>query len=136
MRHCIVSSPDESVVDTDAVSTDMASIGDSLYETTPMPAFGPVFEQPDEEELYTSFEEAISDRVLGVNRQLSRLSGAHSSVRQSVSQVEYGMSSRESGVALALVGNAWQSGILLISLALMLVLLGFDLMGVLVLHAH
>ena len=135
MRHCIVSSPDESVDDTDAVSPDMASIGDSLYVTTPMPAFGPVFEQPDEEELYTSFEEAISERVLAVNRQLSHLSRAQSRVRQSVSQVEYGRSSREGG-ALARVGNAWQSGILLLSMALMLVLLGFDLMGLLVLHLH
>lgn len=136
MRHCTVCSPDESVYDTYAVSTDMASIGDSLYATTPMPAFRPVFQQPDEEELYTSFEEAISDRVLAVNRQLSRLSRAHSSVRQSVSHVECGRSSRESGGALVLVGNAWQRGVLLISIALMLVLLGFDLMGVLVLHLH
>ena len=135
MRHCIVSSPDESVVDTDAVSTDMASIGDSLYETTPMPAFGPVFEQPDEEELYTSFEEAISERVLAVNRQLSHLSSVHRRVGQNVSHVECGRSSREGG-ALARVGNAWQSGVLLLSIALMLVLLGFDLMGLLVLHVH
>jgi hypothetical protein len=101
-----------------------------------MPVFRPVCEQPDEEELYTSFEEAISDRVLAVNRQLSRLSGAHSSVRQSVSHVECGRSSGEIGGALALMGNAWQSRVLLISVAVMLVLLGFDLMGLLVLHAH
>src|SRR5947209_11334470 len=84
MRHCIVCSPDEFVDDTYAVSTDMASIGDALYATTPMPAFRPVFQQPNEEELYTSFEEAISDRVLAVNRRLSHLSRAHSHVRQSV----------------------------------------------------
>lgn len=135
MRHCIVCSPDESVDDTYAVFTDMASIGDSLYVTTPMPAFHPLFEQPDEEEVYTSFEEAISERVLAVNRQLSHLSRAQSRVRQSVSPVEGGRSSREGG-ALARVGNAWQSGVLLLSLALMLVLLGFDLMGLLVLHMH
>ncbi len=55
MRQSIVCSPDESVDDTYAVSTDMASIGDSLYVTTPMLAFRPVFQQPDEEESYTSF---------------------------------------------------------------------------------
>ena len=136
MRHCIVCSPDESIYDTYAVSPEMASSGDSLYMTTPMPAFRPLFQQPDEEELYTSFEEAISDRVLAVNRRLSHLSKAHSRVRQSVSQVECGRSSRESGGALARVGNAWQSGVLLMSMALMLVLLGFDLMGLLVLHMH
>jgi len=136
MMHCTACSPDEFVDNTYAVSTDMASIGDALYATTPMPAFRPVFQQPDEEELYTSFEEAISDRVLAVNRQLSRLSGAHSRVRPRVSQVESGVSSRESGGALALVGNAWRSVVLLISVALMLVLLGFDLMGLLVLHVH
>jgi hypothetical protein len=134
MRHCIVCSPDESADDTYAVSPDMTSIGDSLYATTPMPAFRPVFEQPDEE-AYTSFEEAMSERVLAVKRQLSQLSRAHSRVGQSVSQVEGGRSSREGG-ALARVGKAWQSGVLLLSMALMLVLLGFDLMGLLVLHVH
>ena len=136
MRHCIVCSPDESVDDTYAVSTDMASSGDALYATTPMPAFRPVFQQPNEEELYTSFEEAISDRVFAVNMRLSHLSKAHSHVRQSVSHVECGRSSRESGRALARLGNAWQSRVLLMSIALMLVLLGSDLMGLLVLYVH
>jgi len=77
----------------------------------------------------------MSERVLAVNRQLSHLSRAQSRVRQSVSQVEGGRSSREGG-ALARVGNAWQRGVLLLSLAMMLVLLGFDLMGLLVLHVH
>ncbi len=135
MRHCIVCRPDGSVDDTDAVSSAMASTGDSLFVTTPMPAFRPVFQRSDEEEVYTSFEEAMSERVLAVNRQLSHLSRAQSRVRQSVSQVEGGRSSREGG-ALARVGNAWQRGVLLLSLALMLVLLGFDLMGLLVLHVH
>lgn len=136
MRHCRVCSPDESVPDTYAVSTDIASSGDALYATTPMPAFRPVFQQPNEEELHTSFEEAISERVLAVNRRLSNLSRGHSRVRQRVPHVEYGRSSRESGGALARVGNAWQSGVLLMSIALMLVLLGFDLMGLLVLYVH
>ncbi len=135
MRHCIVCSPDGSVDDTYAVSTDMASTGDYLFVTTPMPAFRPLFQQPDEEEVYTSFEEAMSERVFAVNRQLSHLSRAHSRVLQSVSHVECGRSSREGG-ALARVGNAWQNGVLLLSLALMLVLLGFDLMGLFVLHVH
>jgi hypothetical protein len=71
--HCRVYSPDESVDDISAVSTDMAFIGNSLCATTPMPAFRPLFQQADEEEVYTSFEEAISDRVLAVKRQLSCL---------------------------------------------------------------
>ena len=70
MRHCIVCRPDGSVDDTDAVSSAMASTGDSLFVTTPMPAFRPVFQRSDEEEVYTSFEEAMSERVLAVNRQL------------------------------------------------------------------
>ncbi|TMC85751.1 MAG: MFS transporter, partial [Chloroflexi bacterium] len=75
----------------------MASTGDYLFVTTPMPAFRPVFQRSDEEEVYTSFEEAMSERVLAVNRQLSHLSRAQSRVRQSVSQVEGGRSSREGG---------------------------------------
>lgn len=83
--------------------------------------------------MYTSFEEVISERVLAVNRRLSYLSMTHSRVGQRVSQVECGRSSREGG-ALARIGNAWQNGVLLMSIALMLVLLGFDFMGLLVLH--
>jgi len=90
MRHCILCRPDGSVDDTDAVSSAMASTGDSLFVTTPMPAFRPLFQQSDEEEVYTSFEEAMSEQVLAVNRQLSHLSRAQSRVRQSVSQVECG----------------------------------------------
>ena len=135
MRHCILCRPDGSVDDTDAVSSAMASTGDSLFVTTPMPAFRPLFQQPDEEEVYTSFEEAMSERVLAVNRQLSHLSRAQSCVRQSVSPVEGGRSSR-AGEALARVENAWQRGVLLLSMALMLLLLGFDVMGLLVLHVH
>src|SRR5437899_140428 len=47
------------------------------FATTPIIAVRPAFayEQPDEEELYTSFEQAISDRVMVVNKQLSRISG-------------------------------------------------------------
>ena len=135
MRHCILCRPDGSVDDTDAVSSAMASTGDSLFVTTPMPAFRPLFQRSDEEEVYTSFEEAMSERVLAVNRQLSHLSRAQSRVRQSVSQVECGRSSRAGG-ALARVRKAWQSALLLLSMALMLVLLGFDVMGLLVLHVH
>src|SRR5947209_19455671 len=56
-----------------AIQTDNLPVEDS-YATVPMIAVQPLFQRPDEEELYTSFEEAISDRLLAVQQRLSRIS--------------------------------------------------------------
>src|SRR5260370_32007491 len=47
---------------------------EDMHATTPMAVVRSTCWQPSEEELHTSFEQAISDRVLAVNRQLKRLS--------------------------------------------------------------
>src|SRR6266487_6402371 len=51
---------------------------EDIYATSPLVAVRPIYRQPNEEELHSSFEEAISDRVLAVNRQLRRLCVPHS----------------------------------------------------------
>src|SRR5437868_2552868 len=56
-----------------ALQTDNVSVEDS-YATTPMAAIHPLYQCPDEEELYTSFEAAISDRLVAVQERLSRIS--------------------------------------------------------------
>jgi hypothetical protein len=118
------------------ISTGTLPIEEDCYATAPIPVFKPLFQQPNEAELHTSFEEAISDRVLSVNRQLSRLSGPHSNVQQVQSQTGRASEKHQQPQISALLQSPWQQSLLLISVALMLVLLGFDLMGLLVLHVH
>ena len=99
-----------------------------VFATAPMKAV--TYHQENEEELHTSFEDAISDRVLAMNRQLQRLSGSLAEVRCIEPHTD---------VLVKQGGFAWRPALSmrtarLVGLALMLVLIGFDLMGLLVLH--
>ena len=140
----------------DAVAIGAAITEDLIADTSvmgdwfaTMPALPVVSSQqlPDEEELHTSFEQAISDRLLIVNQQLSLRSGPLADIQQvqvptaPLKHVAPDMNVR-SVFALVLpptsawLGNMWQRSVIFVSLALMLMLTGFDLMGLLVLHAH
>jgi hypothetical protein len=88
-----------------------------------------------EEELYTSFEQAISDRVTAMNCRLQRITrNTHLALGPSCpSPVQ--AQTRVASHPLQFT-NRWQRILLLSSLAFMLLLLGFDLMGLLVLYLH
>ena len=115
-----------------------------------MPAISVVSSQqlPDEEELHTSFEQAISERLISVNRQLSLISGpltdperAHLLVTRQLNQPSLTANIEAGAPSVAHAstkgpGSVWQRSLLLVSLALLFLLVGFDLMGLLVLHAH
>jgi hypothetical protein len=120
-------------LDSSSATIDTATLED-MYQTTPMGVVQPISQHPDEEELHTSFEEAISDRVLVVNRQLSRLSGTHISNLYVRSQTSAPVKQDGLAVRPTLPGRARQRGMLFVALAFMLVLVGFDLMGLLVLY--
>lgn len=129
-------------LDNYALHMDTMSVEDN-YATAPIGAIQPFYERLNEEELYTSFEEAISDRLMPLRERLDRISTQplqyttdpvvlsstacklpeevmplpalpHSTVRPSF--------------------NKWQRVVIFVSLALMFMLIGFDLMGLLVLH--
>src|SRR5260370_8023070 len=70
----ILCSSADTELDIRRITADMPAPED-MYATAPMALLQPAYRQSDEEELHTSFEEAISDRVLAVNRQLQRFSG-------------------------------------------------------------
>jgi len=99
-----------------------------VFATAPMKAV--IYHQENEEELHTSFEDAISDRVLAMNRQLQRLSGSLAEVRCIEPHTDVLVKQGGFTWRAALSLRAWR----LAGLALMLVLIGFDLMGLLVLH--
>jgi NH3-dependent NAD+ synthetase len=109
---------------------------EDMYATAPMALLRPAYRQSDEEELHTSFEEAISDRVLAVNRQLQRLSGALTSTRQVQPQTGSWLKKQVLALHSSSFEKVCPKGILFAALALMLLMVGFDLMGLLVLHMH
>ena len=120
------------------------------FVTEPIIAVEPAYRQLNEEELHTLFEQAISDRVVAVSARLKRISGAlndclpvsseTTSQRMHQAPVEVVPSnwlpdSRERTRSLS-PNSLWQRSFIIASLAVMLLLTGFDLMGVLVLHMH
>jgi len=104
----------------------------------------------DEEELHTSFEQAISERVLAVKRMLNLQSNksvpsmpmlphtalfGSATMKQSAKEVVKFVQPRRKMLAL-LHDTVWLRGLTYASFALMLMLIGFDLMGMLVLFAR
>jgi hypothetical protein len=126
----------ESLVDDLFSHTTATPAPQDFFATAPMQA---IWREPDwqrEEEAYTSFEAAISNRVLALKE------------RHIGTYVETGKSDRVSPVMPRLVRGAftfwhgicsrrsWKRGVLLFGAALMFMLIGFDLMGLLVLYAR
>jgi|SRR5579859_4169840 len=127
------------------------SIIEDCFATAPaLPAVS-TQQKPDEEELHTSFEHAISGRLIAVNRRLSLISGPLNTSEQehiqatSAPQLTY-VAANESNhksspdstnqAHTMWLATNWQGALLLASMALMFLVAGFDIMGLLVLLAH
>ena len=113
------------------------------YATAPMAAILPTYEPPSEEELHTSFEKAISDRVSALHGRLSR---QHSSIHNAKHirntdpilrpHTTHSNATMQRRHITHLLLSGWKRNIVLVSLAVSFMLIGFDLMGLLVLHMH
>lgn len=113
----------------------------NIYATIPMiaveaqPALSrPVCPDTGEEELHTSFEQAISDRLFAFNSRLQRITRSSDPAFAPPSlwlqtQAEAARHARARRLH-------WQHPLLLANLVLMFLLLGFDVMGLLVLYLH
>jgi hypothetical protein len=102
-----------------------------------MAAVLPPYEAPSEEELHTSFEQAISRRTSELHERLSRYSYPALSA-QSGRFVEINTTANDPAIQSKskAAKTGWQRFVILSGLALMFMLIGFDLMGLLVLHMH
>jgi len=100
----------------------------------------------DEEELHTSFEQAISERVLAVKRMLNlqgdtfvtstpMLPTGTATMKPTAKEIVKFVQPRRKRLPLS-HAHAWLRGLTHGSFALMLMLIGFDLMGMLVLFAR
>ena len=147
---------------TSVTASPVGSVGmttvDDVFATMPslaaIPASTavPTYQPLDEEELHTSFEQAISDRVLAMGRMLQLhchahvISGllekqtaplAHPTPASHMEQTVVFEQPRKSRKPLALLSNKpWLRCMTYASLALLFMLIGFDLMGMLVLFAR
>src|SRR5579885_382607 len=117
----------------------------TIYATIPMIAVEaqsarahalsrPVSPDTGEEELHTSFEQAISDRLLALNSRLQRITR---STDPAFAPPSLWLQTQADPARHARARRLhWQHPLLLASLALMFLLLGFDVMGLLVLYLH
>src|SRR5258707_5796594 len=120
----ILCSSADTELDIRRITADMPAPED-MYATAPMALLQPAYRRSDEEELYISFEEAISDRVLAVNRQLQRLSGTLAGARQIEPQTSASLKSYILAIRPPSFGSAWQKITLFVGIALILLLSGF-----------
>ena len=130
----------ESLVDDLFHKTTDTPAPQDLFATAPIKAFWLEFDWQREEEAYTSFEAAISNRVLALKeRHISMNVG----VRAEAETSKNAASALDRFASMAVTiwhkvrsAQVWQRGLILVSAALMLMLAGFDLMGLLVLYAR
>jgi hypothetical protein len=129
----ILYNPAETELDIRCITTETAATEDR-YSTTPLKNMRSIYRQSNEEELHSSFEEAISDRALVLNRHLRRASIPFTdnvSIQSPLSSV---VKMPSLSARLTSIGQASRQAMLRIAIAFMLIMVGFDLMGLLVLH--
>lgn len=114
------------------------------FATAPIPIVMPAYQAPDEEELYTSFEAAMSERISSLHDRLSYLSdpALYARLYAANSRVQTHKTLSASPLVRGVVGEQvkrflplrkWQRYLIFVGLALICTMLGFDLMGLLVL---
>lgn len=114
------------------------------FATVTMQAIRPENTVSDEEELHVSFEEAISGRIvaLGLNRNyvgpILAITGPlqNTEFKHALSSLKpLEVESHKNGQKI-LVNKNWLRTINYVCMAFMFMLIGFDLMGLLILHMH
>ena len=109
--------------------TDASIMGDR-FATSPMFAMQPIFQPANEEELYTSFEHAISERLQTMHR-VSRKTTSSGKL-----PVHYMQKYQSFLVTLGKARRRLRRGITLTCFALLFMMAGFDLMALLVLYTR
>ena len=101
------------------------------YATSPMTAVGSA--NVAEEELHVLFESAISSRLLAMRQQIDRISGPLPYTQHRSYETEALPVVAKQVKGRFMFHNPWQRALIYGSLGLMLTMIGFDLMGLLVL---
>ena len=122
----------------DSVSADVSVVDDRLA-TEPMTSVQPAEWQVSEEELHRFFEQAISACLKRLSGPLAHQpdttgDGRYTGSVEGVPSTEPLRQRGGAGRWPSPLSNPWQRGTILVSLALLLLMSGIDLMGLLVLH--
>jgi hypothetical protein len=128
----IVYNPAETEPDIRCMSTETVAFED-VYSTTPLIMMRSIYRQPNEEELHSSFEEAISDRVFALNKQLRHLSVPLIDNLPAQSPMPAVVELPSDPTRFTLLKSRSRQVMLLIAIAFMFIMVGFDLMGLLIL---
>ncbi|MGZ3616255.1 MAG: hypothetical protein ACXWOL_05200 [Ktedonobacteraceae bacterium] len=128
----IVYNPAETEPDILCMTTE-TTISEDIYSTTPLIAISSIYRQLDEDELHSSFEEAISDRVLALNRQFRHLSVQLTDDKSMQSSKRHLVNQQSAPTHITLLSPGFRQAMLLITIAFMLLMVGFDVMGLLIL---
>lgn len=128
----ILYNPAETEPDLCCMTTETTALED-IYSTTPLKAIRSLYRQSNEDELHSSFEEAISDRVYALNKQLRHLSVPLIDNVPVQSSIYPHVELQAKPPHFTLLRPGSQQLILLISIAFMLIMVGFDVMGLLIL---
>jgi len=127
----------ECLLASDRMSMDVAHGRDTSgpyeepYATAPMAVVQPA--SLGEEELHTLFESAISSRLLAMREQMDRISGPLPYTQLHSYEKEVLPVIAKQPKRLSAFRHRWQRTLLYCSLGLMLTMIGFDLMGLLIL---
>ena len=134
MMNCIASALE---LNPYSLQTD-APVAGTSYRTEPMPVVTLASEPINEEEVYSSFEEALSERQQALQWKLHLLSNSsQQGVRNTDVLAQHNVTSMQTNVSNTFsFKGSWQRGFIFVSLALILILTGFDLMGLLILHTR
>jgi len=117
----------------DTESMDRA-IREESYATSPMVAVKSV--GSGEEDLHTSFEAAISDRLLAMRERVERMSGSLPYTQQHRYNTDALPVLKKQPKKVVLLGGTWVRSVLFGCFGLMLTLIGFDLMALLILYTR
>ncbi|HJT56275.1 MAG TPA: hypothetical protein VJ761_07270, partial [Ktedonobacteraceae bacterium] len=115
------------------------ALWENQYATIPMPTIQPAFQRYGEEELHTSFEQAISDRLMSVNRQFRRPSGPITENGYAQPHTDELVEQEAPALAVPFPADTnplshmstWRQTALMVCLCLILFMVGFDLVGML-----
>jgi hypothetical protein len=130
--NAIVYNPAETEADIRCMTTETTALED-IYSTTPLITIRSIYRQSNEDELHSAFEEAISDRVFALNERLRRLSVPLIDNVPVKSSMYLHVELPAKPAHFTLLSPGTRRVMLLITLAFMLIMIGFDLMGLLIL---
>jgi len=128
----IVFNPAETEPDIRCMTTETTASED-IYSTTPLIVMRSIYRQSNEDELHSAFEEAISDRVFALNKRLSHLSVPLIDTVSVQSAMYPHVELPAKPAHFIMIRPGARQVMLLITIAFILIMVGFDVMGLLIL---